>query len=87
MAKRKEITVIDAIRELKEQEPFDPFQIVMASGDKYLIERVENLVEMRTQYFYASPTTDRFVFLRMNQIVGIEHGNDKPAAGRKRRSA
>jgi hypothetical protein len=84
MAKQEEITVIDTIRELKDQTPFDPFLIVMASGDKYLIERGDNLVEMRTQYFYASPVTDKFVFLRMNQIVGIEHGSGKPTRSRKR---
>ena len=86
MAKRSEITIVDAIRELKDQDPFVPFRIVMASGDKYLIESGANLVEMATQYFYASPSTDRFVFLRMNQIVGIEHGDDRQAS-RRRRSA
>ena len=84
MAKRGEITVVDAIRELKEQEPFAPFRIVMASGDKYLIETGSNLVEMATQYFYASPTTDRFVFLRMSQIVGIEHGDGRQTSKRRR---
>ncbi len=84
MGKRKEINIIDAIRELKEQEPFVPFRIVMASGDKYLIESGGNLVEMATQYFYASPITDRFVFIRMNQIVGVEHGTGSQIRRRKR---
>lgn len=78
MARRKEITVVDAIRELKDREPFEPFRIVMSSGDKYRIERGSNLVEMATQFFYASPSTDHFVFLRMNQIVGVENGGEAP---------
>ena len=72
MAKHKEITVVDAIRELKEQDPFQPFRIVMSSGGKYLIENGGNLVEMRTQFFYVSPHSDRFVFLRMSQIAAVE---------------
>ena len=72
MAKHKEITVVDAIRELKEQDPFQAFRIVMSSGGKYLIGHGGNLVEMRTQFFYVSPHSDRFVFLRMSQIAAVE---------------
>jgi hypothetical protein len=81
MAKKHEITVVDAIRELKDREPFAPFRIVVASGDKYTIENAGNLVEMQTQFFYVAPRTDRFVFIRMNQIVAIEQAN-----GRHRRA-
>ena len=66
------ITVIDAIRELKEREPFEPFRIVMTSGDKYEIQDGGNLVEMRTQFFYVNPRTDRFVFMRMSEIAAVE---------------
>lgn len=66
------ISVIDAIRELKDRAPFEPFRIVMTSGDKYLITRGGNLVEMRTQFFYVNPDTDRFVFMRMAEIAAVE---------------
>ena len=72
MAKKSELSIVDSIRELRDREPFEPFRIVVASGDKYLIENGGNLVEMRTQFFYVNPRTDRFVFIRMNQIVAVD---------------
>jgi hypothetical protein len=83
MAKRKELTVLDAIRDLKHQDPFVAFRIVLSSGDKYLIERPENLVEMTTQFFYASPSSDWFVFIRINQIAAVEHVEQKTSRRRK----
>jgi hypothetical protein len=83
MAKKHEINVVDSIRELKEREPFEPFRIVVASGDKYTIENGGNLVEMRTQFFYVNPKTDQFVFIRMNQIVSVEQMNGRRASRRK----
>jgi hypothetical protein len=80
MAESKDTTLIDAIRELKKQEPFEPFQIVMTSGDKYLIENGENLVEMATQFFYAFPRSNRFVLMRTFDIVAVEKLENKPAA-------
>ncbi len=32
------VTTLDTIRELKHREPFVPFRIVMASGDRYQID-------------------------------------------------
>jgi hypothetical protein len=84
MAARKELTIVDAIRDLKRAEPFEPFRIVMSSGDKYIIESGENLVEMATQFFYGSPRSDWFVFIRMTHIAGIEQfAEKKRTRGRK----
>jgi hypothetical protein len=55
----------------------------LTSGDKYLIESGGNLVEMRTELFYVSPRTDKFVFMRKNQLAAVEHAGN----GRSRRRA
>jgi hypothetical protein len=81
MAKGR-INIIEAIRELKERVPFEPFRIVMTSGDKYQIDHGGNLVEMRTQFFYVNPRTDRFVFMRMSEIAAVETFG--PVAKKKR---
>ncbi len=80
MAKDKEMTILDTIRDLKDREPFEPFRIVLTSGAKYLIESGENLVFMQSQLFYGYPRSDKFVFLRMNQIAAVEQFQEKPAA-------
>ncbi len=64
--------LLDVIRDLKRRDPFLPFEIVLTSGDRYQIEVGENLVEMRTEFFYAFPKGDKFAFLRINQIVAVE---------------
>ena len=66
---RPNMDVVDAILELKARDPFMPFNIVLTSGDKFLIERGENLVEMRTEFFYATPGGERFAFIRKRRTV------------------
>jgi hypothetical protein len=69
--------ILDAILELKTREPFVPFRILLTSGDRYLIESGENLVEMKSEYFYARPGGESFVFLRKNQIAAVERPEEK----------
>ncbi len=72
MAEPEETNLIDAILDLKKAEPFERFRVLMTSGDKYLIESGETLVELRSQFFYASPRSMKFVFLRKAKIVAVE---------------
>ena len=75
--------ILDSIRELKGRDPFSPFAIVMASGDRYVVEQAENLVEMKTEFFYAFPKSDRFVLMRMNQISSVERLEGRRATKRR----
>ncbi len=70
MAEPEETNILDHNR----ADPFAPFRVVMTSGNKYLIESGETFVELRNQFFYASPKSMRFVFLRKAEIVAIEGG-------------
>jgi hypothetical protein len=79
--------VVDAILELKGRDPFVPFRIVLTSGDKYLIESGENLVEMRTEFFYATPGGERFAFIRKHQIAAVEGSEQKRPSRRKTRKS
>ena len=76
--------ILDGIRELKNHEPFAPFEIVVSSGDRYRIDAPGNLVEMKTEFFYAYPSSDRFALIRMNQIVTVERlGTERRPRRRK----
>jgi hypothetical protein len=83
MAESKDSNIIDTILDLKRREPFDPFRIVMTSGDKYLIEAGENLIIGETQMFYAVPRSDKVLFIRMNQIAAVEQFDEKRPAKRR----
>ena len=83
MAESEQSSILTTIRELRAHDPFVPFTIVMTSGDRYKIDVPNNLVEMRTELFYAYPGSDRFVLMRMNQIAAVERGNERRPARRR----
>ena len=78
MADHDEST-IDTIKHLKRQEPFTPFQIIMASGDRHLIENPDALAISSSQLHYY-PRTGMGVHLRINQITAVEEPGERPAA-------
>ncbi len=80
MADSERSNILESIRELRAQSPFAPFAIVLTSGDRNVIEAPGNLVEMRSELFYAYPGGDKFVLIRISQIVAIE----RPGEGKRR---
>ncbi len=76
-------SLLRTIADLKSRDQFVPFSIVVSSGDRYRIESPENLVQMKTEFFYAHPGTDNFVFIRINQIAAVERMNEKKPLRRK----
>ena len=83
MPELEESSLLKTIGDLKGREPFAPFSIVVSSGDRYRIDAPENLVQMKTEFFYAQPRSDNFVFFRINQIVAVERNDAKRTARRK----
>ena len=74
----EDVSPLDTIRDLKRQEPFVPFQIVLSSGDRYVVADPDALAIGTTQLFFYPPRSAG-VQLRINQIVAIEE-NARPAA-------
>jgi hypothetical protein len=66
------VSSLDTIRDLKKREPFQPFQIVMTSGDRYLIEIADALAIGTSQLHYYLPRSDRAVHMRLSQIATVE---------------
>ena len=83
MAESEHQSLLENIRELKQRVPFVPFEVTVTSGDKLLIESAGNFVEMKTEFFYAYPGSDRFVLIRMNQIVTVERRDSKQPTRRR----
>jgi hypothetical protein len=86
MADAERSNILESIRELKAQTPFSPFSVVVTSGDRYQIESPENLVEMRSELFYAYPNGDKFVLIRISQIVAVERSGEMKRRARRRAS-
>jgi len=62
----------DTILEMLHRRPFQPFRIVMASGDKYDVENPDLVATGRSQVNVYLPRSDRFFVLRLSQITSIE---------------
>lgn len=76
----EERRMIENIKTLKHREPFSPFQIVMTSGDRYLIENPDLLAMGQSELAYYFPKSDRMAFLRIIEIAAVEKLEEKPAA-------
>jgi len=79
VAEAQDETTLDTILHLKRQEPFAPFQIVMTSGDRYLIEDPDALAVARTQVHYY-PRSGSGIHMRLIEVAAVE----EPEAPRRR---
>jgi hypothetical protein len=68
------------LRRLQHQLPFEPFNIVMASGDRYRIDDPFTMVISPADVFCSEPKSGMIVRLRKSQIVAVEQLLSKPAA-------
>ena len=65
--------MIEQIREILHQQPFQPFVITMTNGDRYEVHNPDLVaIGRRHVFFFAYPDSDRMAWLRMNQIVAVE---------------
>jgi len=80
----EEETTLDTIRDLRRQEPFARFWIVMTSGQKYLIEDPDALAITSSQLHYFPRGSGVAIHMRMNQISSVEVNGEKPPVKRKK---
>jgi hypothetical protein len=70
----------DGIRELKRKDPFQPFNIVMTSGDKCRVDDPDMLIVGPVEIIYVVPRSGKTYRLRKSQVVAIEELEERPAA-------
>ena len=64
--------MIESLTELLNKSPFQPFKIVTASGDKYDVQNPHFIALGKSQISYFFSKSDRWVFIRLNQITAFE---------------
>lgn len=64
--------MIESIRELLERDPFQPFHIVLTSGDRFEVVDPHLLAIGESLLFYYYPRSDRFAFIRLNQVAAVD---------------
>ncbi len=63
--------MIEALNELLDRHPFQPFRIVTASGEQYQIDK-PRLVAVGKDTIFLYLEGDHFTFIRNNQITAVE---------------
>jgi hypothetical protein len=53
--------------------PFNPFNLLLTSGDRYLIENPAMLVVSETVAFYYHSRSERHTLFKLNRLVAIEY--------------
>jgi hypothetical protein len=64
--------MLDDIRELMDKQPFEPFRIVLTSGDRIQIDNPHNLAVGDARIGYFPPRSNRWIMIRSNQIAMLE---------------
>ena len=64
--------MLDDIKDLMHKQPFEPFRIVMTSGEKYLVENPDNVAVSDTRLGIFPPHTDKWILVRLNQVASLE---------------
>jgi hypothetical protein len=64
--------MLKTVVELLDRDPLGPFRIVLTSGDRYEVSNPHLLAIGQTEMFYCWPRSDRFSFIRLNQIAAID---------------
>ncbi len=75
----------DAIIELLERAPFEPFRICLSSGESYEITNPHLVALQRTRVFIAMPNSDRQALVSYPHISALETISNGRAHGRGRR--
>lgn len=77
----------DAIVDMLEREPFEPFRICLSSGESYDVRNPHMVALMKSKVFIALPDSERSTFVSYLHIAALETiANGQPRGkGRKRR--
>jgi len=61
----------DAIREALSRRPFEPFEIIMSSGERHVVKHPEFLMFTPSRVVVADPIADRVAILSLVHITEL----------------
>ena len=64
--------IMDTLREFLNADPFVPFQITATNGRHYDVRDPQSVAIGKLQVFYCMPKSDKFVHIRVQEIVTLE---------------
>lgn len=80
--------IADRMRELLDREPFQPFRVVLSSGEKHPVTNPHLVALMKAEAFIAFAKPEGWTIVPYLHIAGLEtiaNGRGRGASGRKGR--
>ena len=80
------MAIAQTIRELLGRDPFEPFRILTSGGESFTIRDPLTVAMLKSEVFIAEPKSDRWTFLPLLHISGVDSlRNGRSAGGHTRR--
>ena len=70
----------EAIREMLTARPFEPFEIIMSSGERHLVKHPEFAILMISKIVVTNPLEDRAAFLSLKHVTELQPAHPQPSA-------
>jgi hypothetical protein len=61
----------EAIREMLNRRPFEPFEVVISSGERHIVKHPEFLMLLPSRAVIGDPITDRVALLSLMHITEL----------------
>ena len=72
----------EALRKLLNEQPFEPFDVVLSSGHVFKIKHPENVIVMKNTLVVTEPENDIVQWTSLIHIVAVRR-RERPARGKK----
>lgn len=63
---------VEAIREMLSRRPFEPFEIIMSSGERHVVKHPEFLMVSPTRAVIMDPVTDWLAILSLMHVTELQ---------------
>jgi len=70
----------EAIREMLNRRPFEPFEVIMSSGERHLVKHPEFAILMLSRVIVTDPVADRAAILSLKHVTELRPVQSQPSA-------
>ena len=70
----------DAIREMLNRRPFEPFEVTMSSGERHIVKHPEFLMLLQSKVAIGDLLSDRLIVLSLRHITELRPVESQPSA-------
>ena len=69
----------EAIRERLNRRPFEPFEIIISSGERHLLKHPEFAILLASRVIVTDPVADRAAILSLKHVTELRPAQSQPS--------